>query len=197
MRQRNIARSFVLLFLAFNFHFHIIKAHADKTDETTVYMTEEEALKSAFPAGTLFAKKEFKLTVVQKAKIAKMAGRKFADESFMVHAAFKEKELLGFGVISEEIGKYRPITYFVAVTPKLAVMEVFVLVYRESRGGDIRHKRFLAQYKGKAAKDPIKANKDIINISGATISVRSLNFGVKKVLVFLAVIQDGLKSISP
>ncbi len=171
--------------------------HADKTGETVVYMTEEQALKSAFPDADAFTKKEFKLTEEQKNAIKKIAGRNFSDKSFIVHTASKGNEALGYSIVSEEIGKYRPITYFVAVTPKLVVKDVFVLVYRESRGGDVRRKRFLVQYKGKTAKDPIKLNKDILNISGATISVRALNFGVKKVLAFFTVIRDELKSIYP
>ena len=33
--------------------------------------------------------------------------------------------------------------------------------------------------------DPIRINKDIINISGATMSVRSMSAGVKRVLVLV------------
>ena len=33
--------------------------------------------------------------------------------------------------------------------------------------------------------DPIRINKDIINISGATMSVRSISAGVKRVLVLV------------
>ena len=33
--------------------------------------------------------------------------------------------------------------------------------------------------------DPVRINKDIINISGATMSVRSISAGVKRVLVLV------------
>lgn len=55
-----------------------------------------------------------------------------------------------------------------------------MLIYRESRGKDIIRKRFLNQYKGKTLKSPVRINKDIINVSGATISVRGVNRGVRK-----------------
>ena len=38
---------------------------------------------------------------------------------------------------------------------------------------------------GKTASDPVRLNKDIINISGATMSVRSMTAGVKRVLVLV------------
>ena len=62
------------------------------------------------------------------------------------------------------------------------VSGVRILIYRESRGGEVSRKRFLHQYRGKNLDDPIRMNRDIINISGATISVRAVNGGVRKSL---------------
>ena len=92
--------------------------------------------------------------------------------------------------MTEEVGKYRPITFMVGVTPQLTVRDVAVMVYRESRGGDVKRKRFLSQYRGKSTRDPIDVGRDIINISGATISVRSVNAGVKRVLAELAALYS-------
>ena len=63
------------------------------------------------------------------------------------------------------------------------VRGVEVLVYRESRGGEVRRSRFLRQYGGKDADDAIRLNRDIINVAGATLSVRAMNRGVKAALV--------------
>ena len=41
-------------------------------------------------------------------------------------------------------------------------------------------KRFNVQYEGKTVLDPVRINKDIINISGATMSVRSMSAGIKR-----------------
>jgi hypothetical protein len=98
--------------------------------------------------------------------------------------------LLGYAVIDEEVGKYRPITFMVGTTPEGEVKNVEVLVYRESRGGDVRRGRFLRQYRGKAADDPIRSHQDIINIAGATLSVNALNLGVKRVLLTLELLAE-------
>ncbi|PIQ82443.1 MAG: FMN-binding protein, partial [Candidatus Omnitrophica bacterium CG11_big_fil_rev_8_21_14_0_20_64_10] len=58
---------------------------------------------------------------------------------------------------------------------------------RESRGGEIRRKRFLSQYRGKGISSPVRINQDIINVTGATLSVRSMNAQVRKAL---AVVQE-------
>ncbi|MCB9773359.1 MAG: FMN-binding protein [Nitrospiraceae bacterium] len=56
--------------------------------------------------------------------------------------------------------------------------------------------------KGKNAEDPIRINRDIINISGATMSVRSMSAGVKRALVlahelYLQTQSQPLPSIRP
>jgi hypothetical protein len=95
---------------------------------------------------------------------------------------------LGYAVIGEEIGKYRPITFLVATDRDLRVKGVEVLVYRESRGGEVRRERFLRQYRGKTSDDPIRTHRDIINVAGATLSVNALNLGVKRALGMLSLL---------
>jgi hypothetical protein len=72
----------------------------------------------------------------------------------------------------------------------LAVRNVEILVYRESRGGEVRRTRFLRQYRGKTGDDPIRTNRDILNIAGATLSVTALNHGVKRVLATLSLLAE-------
>lgn len=94
--------------------------------------------------------------------------------------------LVGYAMVLDEKGKYRPITFLVGTDATLSVEGVEVLVYREDRGGEVRHGRFLRQYEGKTRADPIRTHRDILNITGATISVNALNAGVKRALDTLA-----------
>ena len=59
------------------------------------------------------------------------------------------------------------------------------MVYREEVGQEVRRQRFTNQFKGKNAKSALRINRDIINITGATMSVQALTLGVKKVLLIL------------
>ncbi len=76
-------------------------------------------------------------------------------------------------------------TYMVGVDTQGHVSNVELLVFREARGSEVRTKRFNVQYEGKTVLDPVRINKDIINISGATMSVRSMTAGIKRVLVLV------------
>lgn len=99
--------------------------------------------------------------------------------------------LRGYAMVLDETGKYRPITFLVAVGTDLAVRGVEVQVYREDRGGEVRYPRFLDQYRGKTATDPIRAHRDIVNITGATISVHALNRGVRRALATFGLLYGG------
>ncbi len=148
-----------------------------------VYMQPEEARVQLFPKAVRFESVVHSLSLQAKETLVETLGRPFAEETLAVDLAYdKDGELLGYAVISEEIGKFRPITFIVGIDTEMTVLGAGVLVYRESHGGQVRQSRFLRQYVGKRSVDPIRINRDIVNISGATLSVRALNFGVRKVL---------------
>lgn len=148
-----------------------------------VLLASQQALKEIFPEGARTVEDRRALSPAVRTRLEHDLGRRIDDDTLVVLRVYDAAGALrGYAVQSEEIGKYRPITFMVGVTPAMAVRDVAVLVYRESRGGDVRRERFLRQYRGKSARDPIDVNRDIINISGATISVRSMNAGVKRVL---------------
>jgi Na+-translocating ferredoxin:NAD+ oxidoreductase RnfG subunit len=154
--------------------------------EERVYLTVDKALKETFPKAAQFAAENRVVGPETRRRIEETLGRPVDDDTVRVYRALNASGgLLGYGVVSDEIGKYHPITFLVGATPEFKVERVTVLVYRESHGADVRRARFLNQYRGKSASSPIRINDDIVNISGATMSVRSLNFGVRKVLSIL------------
>ncbi|RMD90438.1 MAG: FMN-binding protein, partial [Alphaproteobacteria bacterium] len=55
-----------------------------------------------------------------------------------------------------------------------ALREVAVLVYRESRGGEIRYPYFRDQFVGARLGDDLALDADIDGISGATLSVHAM-----------------------
>ncbi len=75
--------------------------------------------------------------------------------------------------ILEEIGKYEPITTGIVIDGG-TVAEVKVLVYREPRGGEVRYPFFTDQFVGARLSDALALDRNIDNIAGATLSVRSM-----------------------
>ncbi len=75
--------------------------------------------------------------------------------------------------ILEEIGKEQPITTGLVVNNgKLETIRV--LIFRESRGWEVRHPFFTDQFNGAGLSDEQQLDRKIDGISGATLSVRAL-----------------------
>jgi hypothetical protein len=150
-----------------------------------VYLKEDESLKIMFPKSEQVRKELIKLSPEKKALIEERIGWKFPEESFEVYIGETGTQIDGYAVVQNTIGKHKPMTYMVGVDNKGLVSDIELLVFREARGSEVRQKRFNAQYEGKSVLDPVRINKDIINISGATMSVRSMSAGIKRVLVLI------------
>ncbi len=149
------------------------------------FMTEEEALKIIFPKSTQIRKEVIRLSQEKKEQIEQRIGWKFPEDFFEVYIGQTGDRIDGYAMIHHTIGKYKPMTYMVGVDPKGKCTDVELLIFRDAKGSEVGKKRFNSQYDGKTVSDPIRINKDIINISGATMSVRSMSAGVKRVLVLV------------
>ena len=76
--------------------------------------------------------------------------------------------------ILDEIGKDKPITTgFVINQGRIELVRV--LVFRESRGWEVRHAFFTDQFNQAGLKTDMELDRTIDNISGATLSVRAVS----------------------
>ena len=148
-----------------------------------VYLTPEDAAKLMFPKSDSIRSEVITITEDQKRLIEERIGWHFPETTFDCFIGETKGQVDGWAFIQNTIGKHKPMTYMVGIAPDGEVTNVEILVYRESRGSEVRKARFNYQYEGKTIHDPIRINRDIINISGATMSVRSMSAGVKRALV--------------
>lgn len=75
--------------------------------------------------------------------------------------------------VLEEIGKEKPITAGIVVNNG-NIERLKILIFRESRGWEIRHDFFTNQFKQASLDENHMLDKTIDNISGATLSVRAV-----------------------
>jgi Na+-translocating ferredoxin:NAD+ oxidoreductase RnfG subunit len=156
-----------------------------------MFLTEATAPASVFPQATTFERTVVPATPELRAQIQAQLGTlrpSLWETEYIIFTAKQRERLLGYGVIVEEIGKSRPITFIVGVRPDGKVAEVAVMAYREPYGGEVRQARFLAQYTGKTLRDPLLPYRDIHNITGATLSCQSIGQGVRKALALVQVL---------
>jgi Na+-translocating ferredoxin:NAD+ oxidoreductase RnfG subunit len=103
----------------------------------------------------------------------------------------------GFAVIDNVKGKDQLITYILSITGGMVVLDLEILAYREPYGGEIRNASWRNQFRGKTTGDRIRVGRDIKNITGATISVRAVTEGVKRILTAMPLITERIAQQRP
>src|SRR5688572_972092 len=146
------------------------------------YLTVEQARKIAFPNATRFEEQTLRYSAEQRAAIQKKSGVPVKVDGNKITYAYEDARLLGVLVVDHVLGKHEIIDYTVAISPEGKVMGVEILEYRESYGYEIRNAKWRKQFVGKKPSEPFRLNKDIYNISGATMSCRHVTEGTKRVL---------------
>lgn len=171
-----------LLLLSFLAFADELRESPEGPEHVKVYLRLDEALARAFPQADTLWTESWAPNVAERQSLETALGWHLPDSSFVFHRGARAGRELGYAMVTEEIGRFKPITFMVQLDPNGEVESVQIMVYRESRGDGVRRKRFLKQFHGKDTGDPLRLNRDITVLSGATLSSRSVTAGVKRVL---------------
>lgn len=153
------------------------------------YSTEEEALQMAFPNSN-FKKETIILDDFLKSEVAKHLGKTIYEESITTYEATLDGSIQGYSYVMNEVGKTKDITFLVSIDTTDNVVAVAILIFRESQGFEVKNKRWLAQFKGKNLMSKLRVKRDIDNISGATMSSRSVTRGVARSISINLALKD-------
>lgn len=110
-----------------------------------------------------------------------------SDQFFKIE---KENKLLGFAYLGKAPSKTDEFDYLILLDVNLIIKKTKVLIYREDYGGEIGSKRWLKQFIGKSTADNLKYSKDIMAISGATISANSMTIAVNTFLKNITILKE-------
>jgi Na+-translocating ferredoxin:NAD+ oxidoreductase RnfG subunit len=146
------------------------------------YLTVEQAQKEFFPTADRFEPRTVTFSDADKELIEKKSGAKVRLPEQKAWRAWKGKTDLGYFLTDEVYGKHEFITYAVALDKAGQVSQVQILEYKESYGGDVKNPSWLKQFVGKGSTATLQLEKDIVNISGATLSCKHVTDGVRRLL---------------
>ena len=119
--------------------------------------------------------------------VNKQLGKQIGKASlFQVVAVDK---VLGYAYIGKAPSKTDQFDYLIILDKELIIKKSKVLVYREDYGAEIGSKRWLKQFIGKSGKDQLKYQRDIMAISGATISALSMTQAINQFLADLNILH--------
>ncbi len=166
---------------------------------TQVFMKPSEALEKLMPEAETVVRDQKTLTPELKKRLQEIIRKRVRAKGYTFFIGMKQEKPTGYATILNMIGKERPITFMVVINPDGTVRAAEVLVYRESKGFEIRSPRFMGQFKGKTILSTLRPGRDIDVITGATLSSRSATYVVKKALALVDVfygIRTGLPEAS-
>ena len=110
-----------------------------------------------------------------------------SDQFFKIE---KNNQLLGYAYLGKAPSKTDEFDYLILIDVNLIIKKIKVLIYREDYGGEIGSKRWLKQFIGKSVDDKLKYSKDIMAISGATISANSMTIAVNNFLKNIQILKE-------
>ena len=115
-----------------------------------------------------------------KSEIEKEIRQNFFGNFIYKWEIYKENKLTNILLLDNVYGKTMPISFFVIFNLDGKIVDVEIVKYRESHGGQVQNKNWLNQFNGKDKDSNYKIGEDIDGISGATISVNSVSKGILK-----------------
>lgn len=154
------------------------------------YLSAEKAQKLLFPDATQFVQHLVKLSDKHKDTIKHLSGKRQRWDEQKIWQVKKGDQQLGWFIVDDVVGKHEFITYGLAVTSEGEVIGIEIMSYRETHGDEVREQEWRQNFVGKTLDDPFKLQKDIPNISGATLSCRNLTDGVKRILALQKVVLN-------
>ena len=93
-----------------------------------------------------------------------------------------EEDHVGYFYLGTAPSKADEFDYIVIFDKDMIIKKIKILAYREDWGGEITSKRWLKQFNGSDSETSLKYGTDIMGISGATISARSMTIAVNNLL---------------
>jgi hypothetical protein len=152
----------------------------------TTYLSIEEAQKLLFP-GASFEALPLRYTEEEKKAIEQYSGVSFSPPSVQ---AWKARPG-GYFFVDRVLGKHQYFTYALALSTDGRIRGLEILSYSESRGGEIRRPSWRAHFLGQSPESPPQWERNIPNISGATLSCKHLTNGVRRLLAIYRYVLKG------
>ncbi len=151
--------------------------------QNTVFLTPADAIKLIFQNSKEVIKEDHAITPAIQEEARKLLGYELPKANYPFFVGKTDGKIDGYAVIDDEVGKVMPITFITRINPDGKVSQVEIMVYRESHGGEVATKRFLNQFKEKSFNEELRLDKNVIHVTGATLSSYALVKGVRRDLV--------------
>jgi len=149
--------------------------------QARVFMTQQQALASAFPPGTKVVRQTYFLTPAQLAAANKESGVEFAGQMIVRYAGLDGDRIVGYAYFDSHRVRTMAETVMVVVSPDGKAGRIDILSFDEPPDYQPRP-RWLEQFRGRKLDDELSLKGAIHPISGASLSGRAIVNASRKVL---------------
>lgn len=158
-----------------------------------VYLTQDEALKLAFPAAARVARQTAFLTAPQQSEVAKRSGSRKPDPLVTFYTGEQDGREIGTVYFDTHVVRTEPETVLIEISPDGRVLRIEILSFSEPEEY-LPRPRWYAQFQGRELDDDLSLKHGIHPVSGATLTARATTEAVRRVLALDAVLREIRKS---
>ncbi|HEY3203736.1 MAG TPA: FMN-binding protein [Thermoanaerobaculia bacterium] len=156
-----------------------------------VFLTQEEALKLAFPGGAVERRTAF-LTKDQQREAQKLSGGDVLPGALVAYyVGTTDGRVLGTAYFDTHVVRTMTETIMVVVDPRGAVARIEVLSFSEPEEY-LPRPHWYSQFAGKALNDELSMKRGIRPVAGATLTARATTEAARRVLALDQVIHRGV-----
>jgi Na+-translocating ferredoxin:NAD+ oxidoreductase RnfG subunit len=156
-----------------------------------VFLTQEEAMKLAFPGAAVERRTAFLRGAEQK-DAAALSGGAAPSALAVAYVATKDGRLVGTAYFDTHVVRTQPETLMVVVTPEGTIARVEVLSFSEPEDY-LPRGHWYAQFPGKALDDELSVKRGIRPVAGATLTARATTEAARRVLALHRVLERRAK----
>jgi len=153
------------------------------------FLTQEEALRLAFPKGAVATRKTAFLSEADRAEIARRSGGAPPPGLVAYYAATVDGKDAGTAYFDTHVVRTLPETILVVVDPNGAIARIEVLSFSEPEEY-LPRGAWYSQFPGKALGDELSEKKSVRPVTGATITVRVTVEAARRVLALDAFLKE-------
>jgi hypothetical protein len=155
--------------------------------QARVFMTQQQALASAFPSGAVVARQSFFLTPQELARATGSSGVDFEDQMIVRYAATVSGRPAGYAYFDTHRVRTLAETIMIVVSPEGNISRIEILSFDEPPEY-LPRERWMAQFAGKGLSEELSLKRAIRPMSGATLSGRAVLEASRKILALHRVI---------
>ena len=153
-----------------------------------VFLTQEEALKLAFPPGTVVERRTSYLSADQKAEVKRLAGTEPSGLA-VAYVGTRDGREAGTAYFETHVVRTQAETLLVVVTPDGALGRVEILSFAEPEEY-LPRASWYGQLPGKRLDDELASKRGVRPVTGATLTVRATVEAARRVLALHQVLRQ-------